>query len=596
MPASLEAVVLQAMAPEKGDRYQRVADLQRDIAAYQNGFATAAEHASVMKQLVLLIKRHKGVFATAFGAWFIITALVVWFIVDIRASERKAARNAEIAAENAATAEKNEKTAEHNAEMAAQNEKKARQNAELAAANEQKALQRGEATRRALAKAQITLADAAFREKDQAGIQEALAGVPEDLRDSNWNYLFTQSDTSIATLRCHKDPRIAYAAPHPKMPGVFAVVGYDRWVALVEVKTGARLKEFPVEFKDKAGDGLRLALSPDGERVAIGRGEGGTVLYSMSDGTKLAEWDSPPSLTSLEFSPDGKQLLEVSNSSNVGQINLREGATGNLLWSRPDPASRAKFYPDGKSILASSRPTLNVLKLADGTPVGQLPKSRSWIGALAIQPDGARLWVGEAYGRVTCLDNKDGHPIYQFHIDCTGIRSLAYLPDGKRLVSLSEHPGGRLSLQVWDGDTGNLLETLLGAAANSSFASIHPVTSELVVSGGSTGKVWNLAWASGKQRFASGTLPHNLNFWGNDDQVLASGRLADLKSSAPSEHSISATKESCCGVSADGRFAAVWETQKPYRFHLVRWNGQSAGSEASVFINFGSWDQYWLLS
>jgi serine/threonine protein kinase len=61
IPASLEAVVLKAMSREREDRYPTVEALQKDIAAYQNGYATAAEHAGILKLLFLLLKRNRAI-------------------------------------------------------------------------------------------------------------------------------------------------------------------------------------------------------------------------------------------------------------------------------------------------------------------------------------------------------------------------------------------------------------------------------------------------------------------------------------------------------------------------------------------------------
>ena len=62
-------------AVEQSARYQSVPELQRDVQAYQNGFATSAEHASLAKQLVLLVRRHKAVFGTSFAAAAVIFAV-----------------------------------------------------------------------------------------------------------------------------------------------------------------------------------------------------------------------------------------------------------------------------------------------------------------------------------------------------------------------------------------------------------------------------------------------------------------------------------------------------------------------------------------
>jgi serine/threonine protein kinase len=59
IPESLAAVVRKAMAFRREDRYASVSDLQRDIDAFQNGFATSAEPKSARKLLALFARRNK---------------------------------------------------------------------------------------------------------------------------------------------------------------------------------------------------------------------------------------------------------------------------------------------------------------------------------------------------------------------------------------------------------------------------------------------------------------------------------------------------------------------------------------------------------
>jgi len=53
-------VVRKAMALEKSARYQRVEEFQRDLTAYQTGFATGAENAGAWKQFSLFVARNKA--------------------------------------------------------------------------------------------------------------------------------------------------------------------------------------------------------------------------------------------------------------------------------------------------------------------------------------------------------------------------------------------------------------------------------------------------------------------------------------------------------------------------------------------------------
>ncbi|MBI3877338.1 MAG: protein kinase, partial [Verrucomicrobia bacterium] len=86
VPDALSAVVMKAMAVAPSRRYQNVAELQRDITAYQSGFATSAEEAGLVRQLLLLVRRHKTL---TISAVFILT-LSGFFAAEIISGERKA--------------------------------------------------------------------------------------------------------------------------------------------------------------------------------------------------------------------------------------------------------------------------------------------------------------------------------------------------------------------------------------------------------------------------------------------------------------------------------------------------------------------------
>ena len=59
IPASLAAVTMKALSADPRNQYASVPELQADITAYQDGFPTTAERATLVKQLVLLVGRRK---------------------------------------------------------------------------------------------------------------------------------------------------------------------------------------------------------------------------------------------------------------------------------------------------------------------------------------------------------------------------------------------------------------------------------------------------------------------------------------------------------------------------------------------------------
>jgi serine/threonine protein kinase len=100
IPESLVAVTMKALAFEVDDRYDDVQALQADIRAYQSGFATGAEDAGLMRQLGLLVQRHKGAFGGVAAALLIIAGVILVAFRNVQ--QEKAAALAEKAKAEAA--------------------------------------------------------------------------------------------------------------------------------------------------------------------------------------------------------------------------------------------------------------------------------------------------------------------------------------------------------------------------------------------------------------------------------------------------------------------------------------------------------------
>ena len=88
IPDSLAAVVRKAMSLGRTGRYQSVADFQRDIEAYQGGFATGAEKAGKWKRFTLFVKRNK---AASIGVAAVLV-LSIGFMAKVIAEGRRAER------------------------------------------------------------------------------------------------------------------------------------------------------------------------------------------------------------------------------------------------------------------------------------------------------------------------------------------------------------------------------------------------------------------------------------------------------------------------------------------------------------------------
>jgi serine/threonine protein kinase/WD40 repeat protein len=567
VPTALSAVTMKALTRDKTRRYQSVAEFTRDIVAYQGGFATSAEDANALTLLRLFIHRHKVLTAAA----SLIVLLTVGFIFKLVASEAEIRRQAGIATANAKTASENEKKAEANAERATTNEKLANEKAEAA--------------RQALAKSALNLAEAAMREGDGAAMQAALGDVPDDLRDSTWNYLFEQSDTSIARVRTGTTD-IQGVAAHPRRPGVFAVADALHKVTLIEVRTGTRLLEFKPGLK-KLGGALRLAFSPDGERIAIGSGWGGIVIHDARDGKKLLEWDTPEARR-LEFSPDGKLLL----TSGVGQIHLWDANEGRLAWSYPLEKGNFAlgiFTADGQQIItAEYKDNLRLVNSRDGTLIRALPRSRSAVSALAMHPNGTVTAVGER-GTALRIDLRNDRVLADFRAGDRLIEHVALTPDGRRIVTAVSLPDGRQDIRLWHANTGAPVQTLLGGNGSLMQISVHPLSGELLV-GGPNARAWSLTGSSEKWML-QGYLEARTAFVGSDDVIFAPANnagLSKLQAGTPTVMWKTPGYARQATVSADGRLAAFGSVNSAQPIILLRNPGTAAEQIGSFKPKFST--------
>ena len=569
VPEALAAVAMKALQTARSERYQTVAQLADDIAAYQAGFATSAEHAGALRLLRLFLQRHKTLAAAA----ALIVLLTMGFMAKVISSERKATSNANLAEQNAAAAKASEQVAKTN---------------ELkAVAAEQVALTEKELTRRALARAQTALADAALRDHDGAAARAALRAVPEDLHDTTWDYLRARSDTSLATLRSLNSAVILAVAAHPKRAGVFAIIGGDHIISLVEATTGVRLLDFPSGLGTAGGGGYSLAFSPDGEELAIGhRAVAKIVFHSTGDGRKLREWKAAPTHT-LQFSPAGGSLLaDGDQQGKRGELVMLDAQTGAVRWSLAPPSrwTHAAFHPSGQSVVVATGASKVVLLDAnDGREIRALPDSGPYVNALAVSPNGEYAAYGDEQGGIRSVRLKDGQLALDFRAASCTIRQLHFTPDNRRLVTIT-HPGNRSyhHMRVWDARSGYPLHALSGADARSTHSSIHPVSSELVVIGEQT-KSWDLTQIEPRWNLTAHVNLPWASFWGGDDTLLHFDYLgvpcfSKLTSGGGGNVLWRAGNEEwqpVASISADGRFALCGRLTAQSDFFLLQQDGGS---------------------
>jgi hypothetical protein len=287
VPEALQAVTLKAMATDRDKRYASVEGFAADIEAYQNGFATSAEHAGFARQIVLLVKRNKAV--SAMCGLLVVAAGA--FSLRLIASERKAVQ---------------EKTA-----------------AQISSA-----------------KAQIALAQSEHQARNPQVMRRILDEVPREYRDQQWTYLDAKLAPPAISFEIPESP-IEVAFSSHKSPGCFLTVQSNGDVRYLDpaMGFGSPLFRLPGPFKD-----LALAFYEDEGRAWLGVVTNhSTRLGEKNYAASLEVLEVPsgksvyklgmdrPSAT-VYFSPQGNLLCLGRKLPVTPALQMRNAYTGEILW------------------------------------------------------------------------------------------------------------------------------------------------------------------------------------------------------------------------------------------------------------------------
>ena len=330
--------------------------------------------------------------------------------------------------------------------------------------------------------------------------------------------------------RFHPDGHMIYTG----VKGGSSTSGTDpEHPAIWKADQGSFLSSIRREEKDASWDpqdSSELAVSPDGQRLAIGYQDGLVRLLSASgtpvtmlrghasgavralaftpDGRRLVSgsedgtarvWDTRigeeadfargrwPKIPYLVYSPDGQIVAAAANSAVNGHgpvIAFRDAASGREKARAESPGFLSQpplFSPDGRALLVDNRalllktstPGLTLFDTASGSPLRTIELKATTGGSLgwAFSPDGRTVAIADGDGHL--VEAATGRERLRFAgFQRHPIRDLRFSPDGTTVVSLSTSPGDPMSSSenisacLWDARDGRRLAVLKDSEAN----------------------------------------------------------------------------------------------------------------------------------
>jgi WD40 repeat protein/beta-lactamase regulating signal transducer with metallopeptidase domain len=236
-----------------------------------------------------------------------------------------------------------------------------------------------------------------------------------------------------------------------------------------------------------------VAITPDGQRVVGGAGDGLIRSWSLTDGKLHREIPSgEPRVQALHLSQDGRTLLTANK-----EIRTWNFADGTFLNSVPLQLADAKDYPtlyefsnDGRLIAGqtnSRQLAVTVWDAATGQ-IAHLIDVKGYPLCAAFSPDGRYVAIGsvaargevKSAGGVHTYDLASKTVVHAISAEARSISAVTFSPDGTLLAG-GDHGNGKVTL--WTTSDWKQREIVEGHSGLLSSLAFAP-NGELLASGG----------------------------------------------------------------------------------------------------------------
>jgi len=221
-------------------------------------------------------------------------------------------------------------------------------------------------------------------------------------------------------------------------------------------------------FTDIFGSAITIALSPNGEFLAIGTINGEVKLWNVQDRTPALVCSGHTGWTrSVTFSPDGRLLASCSNDNTV---RLWEVSSGNclhvlnllgialLLQEQSSSPEALAFSRDGMTLVIGINDQVWLWDIHTTNRIRALQGHTAWIRMVDVSPDGQLVVSGSEDQTIRLWDLSTGQCLNVLEGHSAPVRWVAFSPDGHLVASSSyDH-----TVRLWEVGTGQCINILEG--------------------------------------------------------------------------------------------------------------------------------------
>jgi WD40 repeat protein len=266
---------------------------------------------------------------------------------------------------------------------------------------------------------------------------------------------------------------------------------FDHSIKVWDAATG---KELATLQKKSSGFLMeRLAVSPDGERVATGlSGDGVVTVWDLNNYQMLHRLADHKPGAWVAFSADGKTLATMTATEPLRFWDMATGKQTGTLKGKVEGTRFLCYSPDGKTLAIGTGNKILLWDIARGKESAVLEDKLELVGSLAFSPDG-KLLASVHLETVALWDVTTGKLKYRLNTrkEAFTVKSLAFSPDGKVLAMAGSRSK---AAHLWDVDNEQELPGLQEGERRFGYTLAFSRDGKRMVTGSGDGtiSIWNL--------------------------------------------------------------------------------------------------------
>ena len=177
----------------------------------------------------------------------------------------------------------------------------------------------------------------------------------------------------------------------------FVTVGYGNKAIVWEFPSKKRIKEFSADGYVGSNGGIHLAISANGEWLAIGEDNKVATVYKTSNWEKAYTFNVPEGscggcFTDVDFTPDSRYLIKASHNGPVRKYELVTGKLISTYQKNVNDLSTVSISRDGKQLVVCTKKEFTLYNAENGDSLKTFnPGIEAEINQATFTADGKRI-------------------------------------------------------------------------------------------------------------------------------------------------------------------------------------------------------------